>query len=84
MVRGLIHSDGSRFQNRVRRTWAGQTREYAYTRYMFVNHSPEIRRFFVDACQAIGVESRPSNRYAISVARRESVQILDELVGPKR
>ena len=84
MVRGLIHSDGCRFQNRVRRTWAGQTRQYAYPRYMFVNHSTEIRSLFMDACRAIGVESRPSNRYSISVARRDSVRILDDLVGPKR
>ncbi len=84
MVRGLIHSDGSRFQNRVRRTWANQTREYIYPRYMFVNHSAEIREIFVDACEALGVESRPNRAFSISVARRESVKILDALVGPKR
>jgi len=37
-VRGLFHSDGSRFVNRV--TVAGKT--YSYPRYMFSNESKDI------------------------------------------
>jgi hypothetical protein len=53
-------------------------------RYFFSNRSPGIRRIFVGACRAIGVEARPNNWFSISVARRKSVAILEELVGPKR
>jgi hypothetical protein len=38
---------------------------------------------FVRACGLIGVECRPNNRYNISIARRRSVAILDEFIGPK-
>jgi hypothetical protein len=84
LVRGLIHSDGCRTLNRVWRSWAETKRQYTYPRYFFGNHSPEIRAIFMNACEAVGVESRPNNRYSISVARRRSVQVLEELVGPKR
>lgn len=35
------------------------------------------------ACGLIGVDCRPNNRWNISVARRASVAILDEFIGPK-
>jgi hypothetical protein len=57
--------------------------EYAYVRYLFSNRSRDIRQLFMDACMAIGVESRPSDAHTISVARRFSVALLDEYVGPK-
>ncbi len=84
LVRGLIHSDGCRTMNHVWRTWAETKRRYTYPRYFFGNHSAEIRVIFMEACEAIGVESRPNNRYSISVAQRRSAQVLEELVGPKR
>jgi hypothetical protein len=31
----------------------------------------------------IGVESRPNNRYNLSIAHRRSVAILDEFIGSK-
>ena len=77
-IKGLVHSDGCRVVNRVQR------RRYEYVRYFFWNHSDEIRQLFVDACSQIGVESRPSNRYQISVAKRDSVAILESFIGPKR
>jgi hypothetical protein len=76
-LRGLIHSDGCRVMNRV------QHRKYSYPRYMFSNESADIRDLFTWACGLIGVESRPANRRNISVARRRSVAILDEFIGPK-
>jgi hypothetical protein len=79
-VRGLIHSDGCRCVNRVR---GANGRPYAYTRYMFCNRSADIRQLFVDACGRLGVDCRQMNRYNISVARRASVERLDEIVGPK-
>jgi hypothetical protein len=80
-LRGLIHSDGSRTMNRVR-SRAGKA--YVYPRYEFCNVSADIRNLFTWACDLTGVAWRPMNHKTISVARRDSVAILDEFVGPKR
>jgi hypothetical protein len=79
LVAGLIDSDGCRCINRVRVRGRG----YEYPRYFFTNHSAQIRDLFRWACGLIGVECRPNNRYNISVAKRQSVAILDEFIGPK-
>lgn len=43
-LRGLFHSDGCRFTNRVRRPFPeGTDRWYEYPRYMFTNESSDIR-----------------------------------------
>jgi hypothetical protein len=73
---GLIHSDGCRCVNRVK--------GHEYPRYFFSNLSADIRAMFVAACAQVGVESRPDGVRNVSVARREGVAILDELIGPKR
>jgi hypothetical protein len=77
-VAGLIDSDGCRVMNQV------QKRKYSYPRYMFSNTSPEIRAMFGMACDLLGVKWRQANACNLSVARRESVAILDRHVGPKR
>lgn len=79
LLRGLIHSDGWRGVNRVR---AGG-RTYEYPRYQFSNRSDDIRRVFTDACNRLGVEWRKWGRWDISVAKRDSVALLDSFVGPK-
>jgi hypothetical protein len=76
-IRGLIHSDGCRVTNKV---WHGK---YAYPRYFFTNHSLDIQQLFRDACDIIGVEYCNNRWHTISVARRASVALLDEIVGPK-
>jgi hypothetical protein len=78
-IRGLIHSDGCRGMNRVRR---GE-RWYEYPRYFFTNASDDIRQLFTDALDRLGVEWKQSNKRVISVARKEAVARLDEFVGPK-
>jgi hypothetical protein len=83
-LRGLIHSDGSRFVNNVVRTVAGEPKRYEYVRYQFSNRSADIRAIFAEVCARLGVETRPSNDYNLSVARRSSVAILDALVGAKQ
>jgi Homeodomain-like domain len=80
LVRGLIHSDGSRHINRIKHP----KRTYEYVRYEFSNRSEDIKRIFCDACDALGVEWRVMNRDSISVARRASVARLDGFIGPKR
>jgi len=76
-LRGLIHSDGCRVQNKV---WHGK---YSYPRYFFSNESLDIQQLFREACDIIGIEHRNNRRNSISVARRASVALLDEIVGPK-
>jgi hypothetical protein len=76
LLRGLLHSDGCRVLN-----WVNGT---PYPRYHFSNVSPDIRAIFGRACDALGIEWRPHNRWSLSVARRGSVALLDGFVGPKR
>ncbi len=82
-ARGLFHSDGCRFTNRVRRQLAGGDRWYEYPRYMFTNESADIRALCGQALSQLAVAWRYSRRNTISVARREAVARLDEFVGPK-
>ena len=79
LIRGLIHSDGCRFVARQRT----RGKAYEYARYAFSNRSADIRRLFTDACDLLDVEWRPWGPYHISVARRDSVAILDSFIGPK-
>ncbi|MFI6497651.1 helix-turn-helix domain-containing protein [Nonomuraea typhae] len=83
LVRGLVHSDGWRGTNRVRRRVDGADHWYAYPRYLFKNESPDIRGIYCDALDALGVAWRQNKRDEISVARREAVDLLDRHVGPK-
>ena len=83
-LRGLVESDGCRTINRFRTTLpSGRTREYEYVRYFFSNLSPDIRGLFCEACEALGVRWTRSNERNISVSHRDSVAILEKLVGPK-
>jgi hypothetical protein len=79
-LRGLIHTDGWRGLNRVR----VKGKDYAYPRYQFSNRSDDIRKLFTDACEKLGIEWRQWTRYHVSVARRDSVALLDSFIGPKR
>ena len=80
LARGLIHSDGCRSINRV--VVRGKT--YEYIRYLFANHSLDIQAIFREACGRIGVEVRNNSAVSLSVAKRASVETLEEVVGPKR
>ncbi|MEV0329517.1 transcriptional regulator [Micromonospora echinospora] len=78
-VRGLFHSDGCRVANRV--TVGG--REYVYPRYLFANESADIMGLCRWALDLLGVAWRMNRRNSLSVARRQSVALLDGYVGPK-
>lgn len=82
-VRGLLHSDGSRFVNRVRRPLKDEDRWYEYPRYNFTNVSLDIQGLFTDALDRLGIAWAQMNKKNISVAKREAVARLDEFVGPK-
>lgn len=82
-IRGLLHSDASRFVNRVRRPLPGGDRWYEYPRYMFTNESAEIRELAGAALDRLGIAWRFSRRNTISIAKRDAVARLDTFVGPK-
>jgi hypothetical protein len=69
LLRGLIHSDGSRHLNVIQHP----AKTYAYPRYTFANKSAGIRRIFSDACDLAAIEWRAMGPEQVSVARRESV-----------
>lgn len=83
LARGLFHSDGWRGVNRMRRRLADGDRWYEYPRYLFGNESRDILRLCGETLDQLGVAWRFSRPNAISVARREAVARLDEVVGPK-
>jgi hypothetical protein len=83
-LRGLFHSDGSRFSNSATREVDGGRTRYTYSRWQLVNHSDDILRFACEALDLLGVPWRRSSWKTVSVSRREAVAVLDEVVGPKR
>jgi hypothetical protein len=79
-LRGLIHSDGSRYRAVVR----VKGREYVYDRYCFSNRSEDIKALFCEHLDLLGVHwTRPHDR-EIAIATRAGVAKLDAFVGPKR
>lgn len=81
LLRGLFHSDGCRVQN-----WAiganGQRYE-GYPRYLFSNASADIIGICCAALVRLGAAHTHPRRDTVSVARKASVALLDEHVGPK-
>ena len=74
LLRGLIHSDGSRFMNTGTR--------WRHPRYSFSNASADILRIFCDACDVLGVHWTVAPR-TVYVSRKRDVARLDEFIGPK-
>jgi len=79
LIRGLIHSDGSRTSNRIRH----KEKVYTYPRYEFCNYSTDIQAIFCEHLDLLKIPWRQMNRWTISVARRDAVARLDAFVGPK-
>jgi hypothetical protein len=76
ILRGLIHSDGSRFINTGSGGWS-------CPRYVFNNKSEDILGIFCDACDVLGLHYTFAPR-AVYVSRKADVALLDLFVGPKR
>lgn len=76
LLRGLIHSDGCRFQNTGRGGWS-------WPRYSFSNKSNDIRGMFCYACDQLGVHWTKAGEKTIYVSRKADVTRLDEFIGPK-
>jgi len=75
LLRGLIQSDGCRFQN--------TGTNWAWPRYSFKQVSTDIRTIFCDACDRLGLHWTAA-RTTIYVSRKRDVAILDKFIGPKR
>ena len=82
-LRGLFHSDGCRTRNWASRTVGGVRRRYDYPRWEFVNRSDDILGLCCWALDLCAIDWRRPRINAIAVSRRESVRLLDELVGLK-
>jgi hypothetical protein len=79
LIRGLIHSDGCRATNRI----VTRGKRYAYPRYFFANESTDILAIMGTALDRVGVLWRFNRPNSISIARRASVQLMDDHIGPK-
>jgi hypothetical protein len=77
LLRGLLHSDGCRFQSTGRCGWS-------HPRYAFTNASLDIRAIFCATCEALGLRWTASGERVIYVSRKADVALLDLFVGPKR
>lgn len=85
LLRGLIHSDGSRCLNRFQTELPrGRVAAYEYPRYFFTNMSADIRDIFCVHCALLGIRCTQSNFKNLSVSDRNSVALLDTFIGPKR
>jgi hypothetical protein len=80
LIRGLIHSDGSRFIAHQRRNGC----IYRYPRYCFANRSSDILRIFCDHLDMLDVAWTRSSLEQVQIAQRDSVSRLDFFIGPKR
>jgi hypothetical protein len=76
LLRGLIHSDGTRFINTGRGGWRNP-------RYAFTNLSSDIRGIFCDVCEQLGLHWTWARPKTIYVSRKADVARMDEFVGPK-
>ncbi|MFF7688701.1 helix-turn-helix domain-containing protein [Streptomyces syringium] len=86
-IRGLVHSDGCRITNWTTRLVGGVRERYEYPRYFFTNKSEDILCLYADTLDIVGVEwtmtRRGKDPFNISVARKDSVALMDAHIGPK-
>jgi hypothetical protein len=84
LLAGLIHSDGCRSMNTIkRRSPAGVLRVYSYPRYYFTNASDDIRRLFTNTCGTLGITWTRLTERNFAISRRADVEFLDTFIGPK-
>ena len=76
LVRGLIHSDGCRFQSTGRANWS-------HPRYVFTNFSADIRQIFEDACGLLGLHTTRARPKSVYISRKADVARMDEFIGPR-
>ena len=74
-IRGLIESDGCRFDRTVNGV--------VYPAYEFTNRSLDIIGLFCWACDLLGIHYTRPSPADVSIARRTDVAELDQFIGPK-
>jgi hypothetical protein len=79
LLRGLIHSDGTRIVATER---SGNAVRLA-PRYAFSNMSADILGLFCDACDIVGIHYTRASVKQVAIYRKDCVAILDQFVGPK-
>jgi hypothetical protein len=84
LLRGLLHSDGSRTNNWATRQVRGVKRRYDYPRWEFANRSEDIIQICCWALDLVGVAYRVRCVDRVAVSRQEAVAALDRLIGPKQ
>jgi len=62
---------------------SGRRAHYEYVRYFFTNYSADNRRIFCEHCDLLGIRWTQSNSRNISVSHRDSVAVLERIVGRK-
>lgn len=77
---GLIHSDGCRATNKIKKK---NGKVYEYPRYFFSNVSEDILGIFANTCDQLGVAWKQNRWNSISIARANDVAYLDQFIGPK-
>jgi hypothetical protein len=77
LLRGLIQSDGCRFQNTGRGGWS-------WPRYAFSNRSADIHSIFRRTCEQLDLRWTASGSDTTYVSRKADVATLDSFIGPKR
>lgn len=75
-LRGLINSDGCRFENTGRDGWRAP-------RYSFSNRSDDIIALFCWACELLDLHWTET-KHTVYVSRKADVGRMDEFIGPKR
>jgi hypothetical protein len=70
LLRGLIHSDGCRFEN--------TGRKWRHPRYCFTNFSQDIRAIFCEACDQLGLHWTVAPPKTVYVSRKDDVRRLDD------
>ncbi|OOC54731.1 MULTISPECIES: helix-turn-helix domain-containing protein [Nocardiopsis] len=88
-IRGLVHSDGCRILNRIRKK--GRNEYYEYPRYHFSNTSSDIVHLFTTALDRLNIPWKSHTRVRppfqdqtiISVSKKAAVARMDAFVGPK-
>lgn len=73
-IKGLLHSDGSKFYNKCNKTWTWE----------FKNKSQDIIDIFKWACDLVDLYYTYGKKGSVCFYKKEYVSILNEKVGEKR
>jgi hypothetical protein len=79
LLRGLLHSDGCRYEE----TRPGRGKTYVYTQYAFTNRSEDLHTLVAWLAAELGLHPTRRTRITTFFRRRRDVEMLDTFVGPK-